>query len=236
MNFYISHKLSKFFKGFCFPPAVIMACVYQKCKFSLSYRDIEELCAMRGIKVDHATLHRWMLRFAPLILKLVQIRKKPSGKSWRMYETYVKVKGAWYYLYRAIDSAGNTVDFLLRKHRDAAAAKAFFRKAFKSSGMPEKVNIDKSGSNTAALTAANEQLPQGKKIKVRQVKYLNNLIEQDHRFIKKRVKTMLGFKDVNAAKRTIAGIEAVHMIRKRQIAETPDNFSTFETFKMLMAG
>ena len=165
----------------------------------------------------------------------VRKRKKPAGSSWRMDETYIKINGKWVYLYRAVDSLGNTIEFLLRKYRDGAAAKAFFRKAFKHNGYPEKVTIDKSGSNIAALNSANKTLPDDKKIEVRQIKYLNNIIEQDHRFIKKRTKPMLGFKNFYSAKTTIAGIENIRIIQKGQIVGSNEKVSTFENFKMLMA-
>jgi transposase-like protein len=152
-----------------------------------------------------------------------------------MDETYIKVNGVWVYLYRVVDSLGNTIEFLLRKHRDAVAAKAFFRKAFKNNGRPEKVTIDKSGSNISALASANQGLPKDEQIEVRQIKYLNNIIEQDHRFIKKRTKPMLGFKSFRSAKITIAGIENVRMIQKGQIIGANKQVSTFENFKMLMA-
>ena len=152
-----------------------------------------------------------------------------------MDETYIKLGGKWIYLYRAVDSLGNTVEFLLRKHRDLAAAKAFFRKAFKNNALPDKVTIDKSGSNISALANANKDLPSDKQIEVRQIKYLNNIIDQDHRFIKKRTKPMLGFKSFNAARITIAGIENIRMIQKRQVIGSNNNVSTFEHFAMLMA-
>ena len=203
MPFNISQKLYKNFKGYCSSPEIIMLFVYMKCRFSLSYRDLEEMSIIRGAKIDHATLQRWVIKFAPLIDIEVRKRKKLVGKSWRMDETYIKVNGEWVYLYRAVDSAGNTIEFLLRKYRDAAAAKAFFRKAFKHNGYPEKVTIDKSGSNISALKSTNEELLADQKIEVRQIKYLNNIIEQDHRFIKKRIKPMLGFKSFRSAKITV---------------------------------
>ena len=206
-----------------------------KCRFSLSYRDLEEMASIRGAVIDHATLQRWLIRFAPLIDKEVRKRKKPTGNSWRMDETYIKINGKWVYLYRALDSHGNTIEFLLRKYRDAVAAKAFFRKAFKNNGVPDKVVIDKSGSNTCALNDFNESRPEGQKIEIRQNKYLNNIIEQDHRFIKKRTKPMLGFKSFRSAKITIAGIENIRIIQKGQIIGSNNNSSTFENFKMLMA-
>lgn len=212
-----------------------MLFVYMKCRFSLSYRDLEEMADIRGASIDHATIQRWIIRFVPLIDKQVRARKKPVGSSWRMDETYIKVNGRWVYLYRAVDSLGNTIEFLLRNHRDAVAAKAFFRRAFRNSGLPAKVSIDKSGSNKAALIAANKGLPKNKQIEIRQNKYLNNLIEQDHRFIKKRTKPMLGFKSFRSAKITIAGIENIRMIQKGQITASNDNATAFRNFAMLMA-
>ena len=212
-----------------------MLFVYMKCRFSLSYRDLEEMASIRGAVIDHATLQRWLIRFVPLIDKEVRKRKRPVGSSWRMDETYIKINGKWVYLYRAVDSYGNTIEFLLRKYRDAVAAKAFFRKAFKNNGIPGSVTIDKSGSNTCALNSFNENLPDEQKIAIRQNKYLNNIIEQDHRFIKKRTKPMLGFKSFHSAKITITGIENIRIIQKGQIIGTNNNVSTFENFKMLMA-
>ena len=235
MPFHISPKLLKHFKGFCSSPEIIMLFVYMKCRFSLSYRDLEEMASIRGAAIDHATLHRWLIRFVPLIDKEVRKRKRPVGSSWRMDETYIKINGKWVYLYRAVDSYGNTIEFLLRKYRDAVAAKAFFRKAFKNNGIPASVTIDKSGSNTCALNSFNEKQPEEQKIEIRQNKYLNNIIEQEHRFIKKRTKPMLGFKSFRSAKITIAGIENIRIIQKGQIIGSNNNASTFENFKMLMA-
>ena len=235
MPFQISPKLLKYFKGYCSSPEIIILFVYMKCRFSLSYRELEEMASIRGAKIDHATLQRWLIKFAPLIDREVRKRKRPIGNSWRMDETYIKVNGKWVYLYRAIDSCGDTIEFLLRKHRDAAAAKAFFRKAFKSNDIPKKVVIDKSSSNTSALTYFNKNLPKEQKITILQNKYLNNLIEQDHRFIKKRTKPMLGFKSFRSAKITIAGIENIRMIQKGQIIGDNNQVSTFEHFTMLMA-
>jgi putative transposase len=206
-----------------------------KCRFSLSYRDLEEMAIIRGARIDHATLQRWVVRFTSLIDIQVRKFKKPVGNSWRMDETYIKVNGVWVYLYRAVDSLGNTIEFLLRKNRDAAAAKAFFRKAFRNSGYREKVAIDKSGSNISALNCANDNLPEEQQIEIRQNKYLKNIVEQDHRFIKKRTKPMLGFKSFYSAEMTIAGIENVRMIQKKQIIGSNDKASAFEYFVMLMA-
>ena len=200
----ISSRHRKKFKGFFSSPETIMHFVYMKCRFSLSYHDLEEMMSMRGASVDHATLQRWVVKFVPLIEKTMRKRKKSTGNSWRMDETYIKLNGKWIYLYRAVDSQGNTIDFLLRARRNKPAAKAFFKKAIKHYGRPEKTAIDKSGSNISALKDLNEGVPKEQKIEVRQNKYLNNLVEQDHRFIKKRVKPMLGFKNFYSAKTTIA--------------------------------
>jgi len=219
MPFHISSKLLKYFKGFCSSPEIIMLLVYMKCRFSLSYRDLEEMAIIRGARIDHATLQRWVIRFVKLVDMQIRKFKKPVGSSWRVDETYIKVNGDSVYLYRAIDSLGNTIDFLLRKHRDKAAAKAFFRKAFRNNGLPEKVNIDKSGSNKSALDSVNNDLSENQKITISQIKFLNNIIEQDHRFIKKRTKPMLGFKSFHSAKVTISGIENIRMIQKGQVLQ-----------------
>jgi len=146
-----------------------------------------------------------------------------------MDETYVKVKGQWKYLYRAVDKEGNTVDFLLTKRRQRISAQRFLIKALENNGKPELINIDKSGSNTEAIKLYNRR--NYSKIKIRQCKYLNNIIEQDHRMIKWRIMQGLGFKNFESAKRTIAGIEIVHMLKKNQLLN-PEN-STFESFKSL---
>lgn len=231
----ISPQLLPHFKGFCSSPSVIMLFVYMKCRFSLSYRDLEEMMMIRGAKIDHATLQRWLKRFASLIDKRVRQRKKPVNGSWRMDETYIKLNGKWVYLYRAVDKEGNTIDFLLRAKRDAVAAKAFFRKVFKNNGRPDKVTVDKSGSNKAALDYFNKDVPKEEEIEIRQVKYLNNIIEQDHRFIKKRTRPMLGFKNFYSAKETITGIENIRMIQKGQILGQSASQSSFNNFAALMA-
>ncbi len=152
-----------------------------------------------------------------------------------MDETYIKLNGKWIYLYRAVDKYGDTVDFLLRVHRDGSAAKAFFRKAFRENGIPEKVTVDKSGSNNCALDYFNEGLEKDDQFEIRQVKYLNNIVEQDHRFVKKRTKPMLGFKNFYSARETISGIENIRIIQKGQIiGQKPTQFA-FNNFAELMA-
>ena len=138
-----------------------------------------------------------------------------------MDETYIKIKGQWKYLYRAVDSEGQTIDFLLTAHCDKKAARRFFKKAIRQHGLPEKITIDKSGANTAALEALKEET--GHAIEIRQNKYLNNLVEQDHRAVKRIVQPMLGFQSFRSARVTLQGIELMHMIKKGQMimAEGP---------------
>lgn len=221
----VDPKLIKYFKGHEYPVEIIMVSIYMKGRYSLSYREIEEIGGLRGINIDHATLQRWVGKFMPIFEGRFRKRKKPTNGSWRMDETYIKVKGKWVYLYRAIDKYGDTIDFLLRAKRDVRAAKAFFKKAIKGSGQPIKVNIDKSGSNKSALNSINKLLSEEDQIEIRQNKYLNNMIEGDHRFIKKRTRPMLGFKSFKSVAKTIAGIELVHMIKKGQLSDN-DNYNT----------
>jgi len=233
--FKISGHLSRHFKGFCSSPEVIMLFVYMNCRFSLSYRDLEEMMMIRGATIDHSTLQRWVKRFVRLIDERVRKRKRLVSGSWRMDETYIRLNGKWGYLYRAVDKYGDTVDFLLRAKRDGIAAKAFFRKAFRENGMPETVTIDKSGSNKCALDSINEGLSKAEQCEIRQVKYLNNIAEQDHRFVKKRTKPMLGFKNFQSAKETLSGIENIRMIQKGQIIGQKPNQCAFKNFAELMA-
>jgi transposase-like protein len=200
--------MAKVLKRLHYPLDVILLCVRWYSAYPLSLRNLEEMMAQRGISVDHSTVHRWAIKLLPVL-------DKAFRRSKRKVETYVKVKGEWKYLYRAVDKAGDTVDFLLRAHRDKAAARRFFEQAIEQNGAPEKVTIDKSGSNVAALDAINAG--RRKRIVVRQIKYLNNIVEQDHRAIKRRTRPMLGFKDFRCARILLSGIELMHMISKGQM-------------------
>jgi len=202
-------------KGMRFPIDIILVCIRWYAAYPLSYRHLEEMMQERGVFVDHSSINRWAVRFLPLLEKVFRKHKRPVGGSWRMDETSIKVKGVWKYLYRAVDKEGRTVDFLLTARRDKAAALRFFDKAMKASGVPEKVTLDKSGANKAAVDEINGrgETP----VIVRQVKYLNNLVEQDHRAIKRVTKPMLNFKSFRSARRVLAGIELMHMIRKGQL-------------------
>jgi len=154
-------------------------------------------------------------RLVPVLAAVFRRRKHPVGKSWRMDETYIKVAGEWKYLYRAAGRAGDTVDFLLTAKRDLAAARRFLERAINLHDVPEKITIDKSGANTAAIESVKADACVD--ILMRQCKYLNNIVEQDHRAIKRITRPMLGFKSFWSARIIIAGIETMHMIQKGQI-------------------
>ncbi len=214
------------FKGHCFPKSIIVHAVYLKLRFSFSYRDIEELLAIRGVKVDHATIQRWVFKFTPLVEQQFRMRKKSVGKRWRMDETYINVKGEWRYLYRAVDKEGNTVDFLLTKRRQRISVHKFLIKAITDNGRPELINNDRSGANTAAIKLYDRR--NYATIKIRQSMYLNNIVEQDHRMIKWRIMLGTEFKEFESAKRTIARVEIVRMLKKNQLLNP--KISTYRFF------
>ena len=208
------------FKGRHFKSDLILQCVRWYCSYALSYRDIEEMMGERGVSVDHSTLQRWVVKYAPQLEKRFRKKKRPTVGNWFMDETYIKVKGKWTYYYRAVDKQGHTLDFLLCAKRDKKAALRFFKKMLGSSGLPDKVTIDKSGSNRSALVHLNSLLVKlgllKKAIQIRQSKYMNNRIEQDHRGIKKIVRPMMGFKSFHSAQATLKGIELHRMLKKGQ--------------------
>ena len=183
--------------------------------YPLSTRHVEELMKERGVTVDHSTINRWVVKYSPQLEEAFHRRKRSVWLSWRMDETYIKVKGEWRYLYRAVDKHSQTIDFLLTEHRDKEAALRFLKKAIRHNGLPETIIIDGSDTNEAAIKSYNEE--HGTTISIRQVKYLNNIVEQDHRAVKRVTRPMLGFKSSDAAQGTLVGIELMHMIKKRQM-------------------
>src|SRR6185503_17023940 len=185
------------FKGSQFERDIILWAVRWYVAYPISYRQLEEMMGERGVAVDHSTLNRWVIKYAPEFEKVFRRRQCPVGRSWRMDETYVKIKGIWACLYRAVDKDGHTIDFLLTPQRDRDAAEAFLRKASRTQGLPEKITIDKSGSNTAAIQHYNQTHKAA--IVIRHSKYLNNLVEQDHRAVMQLTRLMLGFKSIWAA-------------------------------------
>ena len=207
------------FKWKHYQPDIILLPVRWYLRYNLSFRDLVEMMEERGLFIAHTTIMRWVHQYGPELDKRIRRHLKQTNDSWRVDETYIKVKAQWMYLYRAVDSEGNTIDFYLSKTRDQKAAKRFFKKALQSIHVskPRVITVDKNPAYPVAI----QQLKQEKKIpegiQIRQVKYLNNIVEQDHRFIKKRVRTMLGFKSFRTAKAIISGIEAMYMVKKGQL-------------------
>ena len=189
--------LGKVLKRLHYPLDVMLLCVRWYAAYALSLRNLEEMMAERGVEVDHTTVHRWSLKILPVLAKVFRRRKRPVGRSWRMDETYIQVGKQWKYLYRAVDRLGHTVDFLLTAKRDHAAARRFFEQAIGLHDVPEKITADKSGANAAAVHSM--VADSGVDITLRQSKYLNNLVEQDHRAIKRRTRPMMGFKNFHCA-------------------------------------
>lgn len=224
------------FKVNQFPKSVILYAVFFYVRYGVSYRDLEEVMAEHGVDIDHATLKRWVVKFSPLIAANAQSRKKLTAVSWRMDETYIKVRGKWTYLYCAVDRDGQNLDFMLSQRRNAAAARRFFKRAVGTNGVPDRIAIDKSGANLAGLQSLNVILKftgAGRIFGIIQSKYLNNIVELDHRFIKRITRPMLGFKAFHSAATTLAGIEPAHMIRIGQLGQ--DGVPPFKQFAALAA-
>jgi transposase-like protein len=211
--------LSNSFKWKHYEGEFILLNVRWYLKYGLSYRNLEEMMAERGLNVDHTTIMRWVHQYAPEIEKKLRKHLKPTNDSWRVDETYIKVKGEWKYLYRAVDSQGKTVDFMLSAKRDKKAAKRFLKKALRSNHnqIPRVITVDKNAAYPPAIDDLKKDGKLPDKVKIRQIKYLNNIIEQDHRFIKRIVKPMLGFQSFHTASKTLKGIEAMHMLKKGQV-------------------
>ena len=213
------------FKGRQTEPVFILCAVRWYLRCSLSLRDVEELLVERGLEADHTTIWRWVQCYGPELDQRLRRHLKPTNKSWRVGETYVRVKGRWCYLYRAIDSSGATIDFLLSAWRDAAAAKRLFRKALSdtSHAQPRVINTDEAAIYKWAIPAMKKEGTLRRRCKHRPVQYLNRVLEQDHRAIKRRVKAKQGFREFQAAQRTIQGYEAMHMIGKGQARRVSGN-------------
>ena len=213
----INSALNKVLKRLHYPLDVMLTCVRWYVAYPLSLRHIEEMVQERGVFVDHSTVHRWAMKVLPVLAPI--FRKRPVGSSGRMDETYIKVAGQWKYLYRAVDKSGDTVDSLLTAKRDKASARRFLERAIGLHDVPEKIAIDKSGANTAAIESVKADACVD--ILMRQNKYLNNVVEQDHRAVKRITDLMLGFKSFWSARILLSGIETMHMIKKGQM-DCPD--------------
>ena len=205
------------FRGRHFREEIIVLCVRWYLRYPLSYRNLEEMMAERGLTVDHSTIARWVLHYSPILEKRIRREMRQPNRSWRVDETYIRVAGRWTYLYRAVDSAGDTIDFLLSPYRDRIAAKAFLQLALSGRIRPRVINVDGHPAYPSLINELRRTGQLGPRCRCRPCPYLNNRIEQDHRFIKKRVVASQWFRSVNGALRTIAAYEAMNMIRKGQI-------------------
>jgi transposase, IS6 family len=230
------------FKWRHFEAEIILLCVRWYLRYAVSYRDLEEIIREGGLPIDHTTIYRWVQHYAPELEKRCRPRLKAGTDSWKVDETYIKIKKVWTYLYRAVDSQGNTLEFLLSPKRDAEAAKRFFLKALGSctdlvphagaieekvaqlsptSGRPAPcvINVDKNAAYPKAIAELKASGVFPSSVELRQVKYLNNMVEQDHRFLKRLVKPGMGFFSFQTAQRILHGYEVMHMIRKGQVQE-----------------
>jgi transposase-like protein len=207
------------FKWRHFEPQIILCAVRWYLRFSLSYREVAELLTERGIEVDHSTIWRWVQRYGPELDLRQRRHLKPTNRSWRVDETYVRVQGRWCYLYRAVDSTGATVEFFLSAFRDVESAKSLLRRALRDGAhcQPRVINTDLAPTYPRAMAELKHNGTLRRRCRHRPVQYLNNIIEQDHRAIKKRVNAKQGFRAFGAARRTIEGYEAMHMLRKGQV-------------------
>ena len=204
------------FKGRHFDREIVVLCVRWYLSYKLSYRDLVAMMSERGIGMAHTTILRWVQHYSAEFEMRWRRYARPVGGSWRCDETYIKVKGAWIYLYRAVDKGGKIVDFYLSPNRDTNAAKAFLRKAIKSQRVPTKITLDAYAASHRAVAELQAQGELPKRVRVRSCKYLNNIIEQDHRRIKQRLRPMLGLKNLKNAAVVIGGIELAEKIKKDQ--------------------
>ena len=207
------------FKWRHFEPTIILLCVRWYCRYSLSYRDLEEMMRERGLRVDHVTIFRWVQRYAPEINRRMRPHLKMSGTSYRLDETYVKVGKTWNYLYRALDKEGDTIEFLLSARRDITAVKRFFKKMMRADHrrLPFSISVDKHASYPDAFTSSQEEEVLPKDCRLRRTKDLTNIVEQDHRFLRRRWRATQCFRSFHTAERTLEGVEASHMMKKGQL-------------------
>ncbi len=208
--------VEELFKGRHFDQEIVVLCVRWYLSFKLSYRDLVAMMSERGIDLAHTTILRWVQHYTPEFEQRWNRFARSVGGSWRTDETYIKVRGAWVYLYRAVDKQGFTVDFYLSRNRDVEAAKQFLRKAMKNQRVPTKITLDAYAASHRAVAELKDGGELPKRVRVRSSKYLNNMIEQDHRRVKQRIRAMVGLKSFRAAVVTIGGIELAEKIRKRQ--------------------
>jgi IS6 family transposase len=209
--------------GYRCPAEVILWAVRWYLQFGISYRDPETRLADRGVAVDHTTMYRWVQRVAPELERRLRRHLRPCRGPWHVDETYVRVGGAWRYLYRAVDGTGQTIDFMLSAKRDKRAARRFFRRALgrDNTRQPREIVTDRLTSYPGALRQLKRDRELWRFTRHRRGRWLNNRVERDHRRIKRRTRPMLGFGSFRTARRTLAGVEAVAMLAKGQVRAAP---------------
>ncbi|MBC6976048.1 IS6 family transposase [Bacillus sp. Xin] len=207
----------RYFKGKQFKKDIILIAISYYCRFSLSYRDVSEILKERGISVHPTTIMRWVHEYGNLIYQIWKVKNKSARLSWHLDETYIKVKGEWRYLYRAINKDGHTLDIQLRKKRDHQASYAFMKRLVKHFGEPTVLITDKAPALLCALNKLKEQGFYARTIHYTS-KYLNNRIEQDHSHIKRRFAKSAGFQNLRNASHTLKDIETIHALYKRNFA------------------
>ena len=207
------------FKGRQYPGEVIVTAVRWYLRYPLAYEHVSERLAERGLPVDASCVWRWVQAYAPEINKRCRPYLKSTNKSYRVDEAYSKVKGQEKHLYRAVDSTGQTIDFLLTAKRDKAAAKRFVHKVFRSPAnpIPRVINVDKNPAYPAVIKVLKHEGTLPRRVRLRQCKFLHNVVEQDHRFVKKRVWLAKGYGSFPRARRTLEGIETMHRIRQGRV-------------------
>jgi transposase-like protein len=208
--------VEELFKGRHFDQEIVVLCVRWYLSYKLSYRDLVAMMNERGIDLAHTTILRWVQHYTPEFEKRWNRSGRSVGGSWRCDETYIKVKGEWMYLYRAVDKAGKTVDFYLSRKRNVNAAKAFLRKAMRAQRIPTKITLDAYAASHRAVADLKDTSELPRRVLVRSCKYLNNVVEQDHRRVKQRLRPMLGLKSFRTAAVVIGGIELAEKIKKGQ--------------------
>ena len=208
------------FKGRHFEGEIVLWAVRWYCRYGISYRDLEQMMGERGVIVDHSTIYRWVQRYAPEIEKRLRWQwRRPTSTIWRVDETYIKVRGAWTYLYRAVDKHGNTIHFYLSPTRNAKAAKRFLGKGLnglKDWEKPEIINTDRAPAYAVAIAGLKAEGKCPEDTLHRQVKYLNNVVEADHGKLKQLIRPVRGFKTLKTAYATIKGFEVMRALRKGQ--------------------
>jgi transposase-like protein len=219
------------FAGFRFPPEVIVLAVRWYLRFGLSYRDVEELLAERGIEVDHVTVHRWVQRFAPLLADAARFGRHRVGDRWHVDETYVKVAGRWVYLYRAVDQYGQVIDVYASTRRDTETARRFFQRARKATGVvPVEVITDRAPTYPRVL----DQLWPAAWHHIE--RYANNRVEADHAQLKRRLRPMRGIKTITGLRVLATGHAFVQNLRRGHYeiaADQPTNLRLPVAFREL---